>query len=726
MPNAACVITSIIDAANELSADDVRNLGARLDAFPALLDRMMASLSDAETAAVDRAIQAGARQLSALGTRMAATLRRGGARSLYCEPQQFLAACTISSELFWHSCEHGMRDASQALYSCATLPLECGLALIRRLNASPRDTVVVGFETYILQKQAQLLLGFIRRSTGGGAGAERFVSHLAAPERLRAWLSANVDRVLALHGTSLGRGPSLDLQNYLITIAGCACTLGNFQPHCTALYSNAALQSSMVQLLLPMLHTVALTVQLPADRRPPRLNIDNAALIADLLYGAERTGSLRAQVALAGDARLSNSAQRVLQSIAQLFAAAPSRCPIDEGTPDGLPFLWISLIQLLGVVCIFFNHDALQHQGQGSAAVPDAQRQHMVQQHLLTPEAAPTWAYTVNSLAEVSVCCAASSALLRALPHTSVLAELGDQERLVDGEHAGLAVGAQTTQLLRGSVYSFITKCTVAMQLFSFSLGSRGPWSAADGSAAVEALWQLHTTLCRAVHSTIAGVFCTPHAMEPLLSLNCLTFCVQSAVCISTAVGEGSVDTSSGAEAPSRHLLAMSVAQAEAVLVAASCPLSGVDEMLSGALLHAVKFGHVGLASANSTIPQMLEPLIERLAVADGDSEAAARLRHEMLPLLHREPQPDDALELAQASASRSCAYLRCANLAGEGGPAARQGAGSQRCSKCKVAWYCGTACSHADWRAGHRRVCRALGAARVAAREQQHEGVEV
>ena len=38
------------------------------------------------------------------------------------------------------------------------------------------------------------------------------------------------------------------------------------------------------------------------------------------------------------------------------------------------------------------------------------------------------------------------------------------------------------------------------------------------------------------------------------------------------------------------------------------------------------------------------------------------------------------ALELAQAAATRSCAYLRCANLGGEGGPAAGQGAGSMRC----------------------------------------------
>ncbi len=44
------------------------------------------------------------------------------------------------------------------------------------------------------------------------------------------------------------------------------------------------------------------------------------------------------------------------------------------------------------------------------------------------------------------------------------------------------------------------------------------------------------------------------------------------------------------------------------------------------------------------------------------------------------EAQQAAALELAQAAAARSCVYLRCANLGGEGGPAAGQGAGSQRC----------------------------------------------
>ncbi len=49
--------------------------------------------------------------------------------------------------------------------------------------------------------------------------------------------------------------------------------------------------------------------------------------------------------------------------------------------------------------------------------------------------------------------------------------------------------------------------------------------------------------------------------------------------------------------------------------------------------------------------------------------------------------QPAAALELAQAAAARSCAYLRCANLGGEGGPAAGQGAGSQRCRWAERGW---------------------------------------
>ena len=77
----------------------------------------------------------------------------------------------------------------------------------------------------------------------------------------------------------------------------------------------------------------------------------------------------------------------------------------------------------------------------------------------------------------------------------------------------------------------------------------------------------------------------------------------------------------------------------------------------------------------------------------------------------------EENVELAQAATARSCAYLRCTNLGLEGGPAAGQ-AGSLKCSGCRAAQYCSTACSHADWRAGHRRVCKALAAARQAVKK--------
>ena len=59
----------------------------------------------------------------------------------------------------------------------------------------------------------------------------------------------------------------------------------------------------------------------------------------------------------------------------------------------------------------------------------------------------------------------------------------------------------------------------------------------------------------------------------------------------------------------------------------------------------------------------------------------AARLAAALLDWWRRpEQQQQDALALAQAAAGRSCAYLRCANLGGEGGPEAGQGVGSMRC----------------------------------------------
>ena len=44
------------------------------------------------------------------------------------------------------------------------------------------------------------------------------------------------------------------------------------------------------------------------------------------------------------------------------------------------------------------------------------------------------------------------------------------------------------------------------------------------------------------------------------------------------------------------------------------------------------------------------------------------------------EQQTAQQVLLAQAAATRSCAYLRCSNVGAEGGPAAGQGLGSMRC----------------------------------------------
>ena len=94
-----------------------------------------------------------------------------------------------------------------------------------------------------------------------------------------------------------------------------------------------------------------------------------------------------------------------------------------------------------------------------------------------------------------------------------------------------------------------------------------------------------------------------------------------------------------------------------------------------------------------------------------------------------QQPEQLAAARLANArvAATRSCAYLRCANVgaaASSGsGPDAGQQPGSLKCSGCRVAWYCGTACSHADWREGHKRVCRVLAAERQAARSSGSGG---
>ena len=101
-----------------------------------------------------------------------------------------------------------------------------------------------------------------------------------------------------------------------------------------------------------------------------------------------------------------------------------------------------------------------------------------------------------------------------------------------------------------------------------------------------------------------------------------------------------------------------------------------------------------------------------RWRMAALDAQLQSRLRQgrqqagpsaNLLQQWRRRPEfaAEDAQVLARAAAARSCAYLRCANLAAEGGPAAGQGVGFSRCSGCRAAW---CACSGAAWTCWHSR----------------------
>ncbi|PRW60171.1 hypothetical protein C2E21_1998 [Chlorella sorokiniana] len=161
-----------------------------------------------------------------------------------------------------------------------------------------------------------------------------------------------------------------------------------------------------------------------------------------------------------------------------------------------------------------------------------------------------------------------------------------------------------------------------------------------------------------------------------------------------------------------RHMRAMTAAHFEALLVVmdswdaahwnveVACQLLGgvgcVSTILpasarSDASLHAVvtkcmahipQVAYPRLLTAvayfpNLSAPLLSEGLLDTLLDTDQASLSANELQ-QVLGLAHNLPAA--ALEVAQATAARSCAYLRCANLGGEGGPAAGQGVGSQRC----------------------------------------------
>ena len=105
-------------------------------------------------------------------------------------------------------------------------------------------------------------------------------------------------------------------------------------------------------------------------------------------------------------------------------------------------------------------------------------------------------------------------------------------------------------------------------------------------------------------------------------------------------------------------------------------------------LLQAVAAAFTQLGDAmQSSLPHMMAgrgPVADMPRVARG-LKACLPLARRLATALQAwwarpSQQRADQLELATAAATRSCAYLRCANLGGQGGPAAGQGTGSMQC----------------------------------------------
>ena len=86
----------------------------------------------------------------------------------------------------------------------------------------------------------------------------------------------------------------------------------------------------------------------------------------------------------------------------------------------------------------------------------------------------------------------------------------------------------------------------------------------------------------------------------------------------------------------------------------------------------------LGAALGQLPLSWAVELHCDKLAQLVAAAKEAAALLQRADAILGAEQQPQ--LTLAQAAATRSCAYLRCANLRGEGGPAAGEGVGSKKC----------------------------------------------
>ena len=140
--------------------------------------------------------------------------------------------------------------------------------------------------------------------------------------------------------------------------------------------------------------------------------------------------------------------------------------------------------------------------------------------------------------------------------------------------------------------------------------------------------------------------------------------------------------------------------------------LTAVQGLIQAA--QAASGGSTQLSAAAAELEGLLHPQEAGAGFEEQAWQAAAKLAAELAKYWEEPAQlAIDRMQYAQASGTRSCAFLHCGNLRASGGPAAGQGVGFKKCGGCRVQFYCSTQCSHEDWRVGHKRMCKLLAAMR-------------
>jgi hypothetical protein len=89
--------------------------------------------------------------------------------------------------------------------------------------------------------------------------------------------------------------------------------------------------------------------------------------------------------------------------------------------------------------------------------------------------------------------------MMRALPHVAALEMLTQLEQEFDSGQSAYCHGDLAETLL-------VPTSGLPSAVYRYCQGMEGAWSAADATAASEALWQLHATLCRGIHASSAGL----------------------------------------------------------------------------------------------------------------------------------------------------------------------------------------------------------------------------